>query len=177
MDLGLPPDPDGVTEGFATLEEMQRIAPETKVDRRHRQRGAQERAEGDRQRRLRFLREAGRARGAAHDRRARPAAASAGGGEPAAGRDAGPFADRAHRHREPGDAEGVPRRREARDHQRAGAAARRKRHGQGGAGAGAARARPARASSRSSPSTAARSRRTCWKASCSATSAAPSPAR
>lgn len=31
MDLGLPPDPDGVSEGFATLEEMQRIAPETKV--------------------------------------------------------------------------------------------------------------------------------------------------
>ncbi len=31
MDLGLPPDPDGVSEGFATLEEMLRIAPETKV--------------------------------------------------------------------------------------------------------------------------------------------------
>ncbi len=31
MDLGLPPDPDGVSEGFATLEEVQRIAPETKV--------------------------------------------------------------------------------------------------------------------------------------------------
>jgi two-component system NtrC family response regulator len=31
MDLGLPPDPDGVSEGFATLEEIQRIAPETKV--------------------------------------------------------------------------------------------------------------------------------------------------
>ena len=25
MDLGLPPDPDGVSEGFATLEEMQRL--------------------------------------------------------------------------------------------------------------------------------------------------------
>src|SRR6185437_15162681 len=31
MDLGLPPDPDGVSEGFATLEEVQRIAPETKL--------------------------------------------------------------------------------------------------------------------------------------------------
>jgi two-component system NtrC family response regulator len=31
MDLGLPPDPDGVSEGFATLAEVLRIAPETKV--------------------------------------------------------------------------------------------------------------------------------------------------
>jgi two-component system, NtrC family, response regulator len=31
MDLGLPPDPDGVSEGFATLEEALRIAPETKI--------------------------------------------------------------------------------------------------------------------------------------------------
>jgi two-component system, NtrC family, response regulator len=31
MDLGLPPDPDGVSEGFATLDEVQHIAPETKV--------------------------------------------------------------------------------------------------------------------------------------------------
>jgi two-component system NtrC family response regulator len=31
MDLGLPPDPDGVSEGFATLDEVQNIAPETKV--------------------------------------------------------------------------------------------------------------------------------------------------
>ncbi|HXT81167.1 MAG TPA: PEP-CTERM-box response regulator transcription factor [Acetobacteraceae bacterium] len=31
MDLGLPPDPDGVSEGFATLEEVQRIAPQIKV--------------------------------------------------------------------------------------------------------------------------------------------------
>jgi two-component system NtrC family response regulator len=31
MDLGLPPDPDGVSEGFATLEEIRRIAPDTKV--------------------------------------------------------------------------------------------------------------------------------------------------
>ncbi len=31
MDLGLPPDPDGVSEGFATLDEVQSIAPETKV--------------------------------------------------------------------------------------------------------------------------------------------------
>src|SRR5262249_39833841 len=31
MDLGLPPDPDGVSEGFAALDEILRIAPETKV--------------------------------------------------------------------------------------------------------------------------------------------------
>ncbi|HVZ08606.1 PEP-CTERM-box response regulator transcription factor [Rhodopila sp.] len=31
MDLGLPPDPDGVSEGFATLEEILRLAPRTKV--------------------------------------------------------------------------------------------------------------------------------------------------
>src|ERR1700744_546023 len=31
MDLGLPPDPDGVSEGFATLEELLKLAPETKV--------------------------------------------------------------------------------------------------------------------------------------------------
>jgi len=31
LDLGLPPDPDGVSEGFATLAEILRIAPSTKV--------------------------------------------------------------------------------------------------------------------------------------------------
>jgi two-component system NtrC family response regulator len=31
MDLGLPPDPDGVTEGFATLGQILRLAPATKV--------------------------------------------------------------------------------------------------------------------------------------------------
>ena len=31
MDLGLPPDPDGVSEGFAALAEILAIAPETKV--------------------------------------------------------------------------------------------------------------------------------------------------
>ena len=31
LDLGLPPDIDGVSEGFATLEELQRISPRTKV--------------------------------------------------------------------------------------------------------------------------------------------------
>jgi two-component system NtrC family response regulator len=31
MDLGLPPDPDGVTEGFATLEQLSRQMPEMKV--------------------------------------------------------------------------------------------------------------------------------------------------
>ncbi len=31
MDLGLPPDPDGVSEGFATLDQLARQAPDTKV--------------------------------------------------------------------------------------------------------------------------------------------------
>jgi len=31
IDLGLPPDPDGVSEGFATLEALQRQVPDTKV--------------------------------------------------------------------------------------------------------------------------------------------------
>ena len=31
LDLGLPPDPDGVSEGFRTLAEILRLAPETKV--------------------------------------------------------------------------------------------------------------------------------------------------
>lgn len=31
LDLGLPPDPDGVSEGFATLEEIMSLAPVTKV--------------------------------------------------------------------------------------------------------------------------------------------------
>ncbi|OYU14648.1 MAG: PEP-CTERM-box response regulator transcription factor [Alphaproteobacteria bacterium PA4] len=31
LDLGLPPDPDGVSEGFATLEEILKVRPETKV--------------------------------------------------------------------------------------------------------------------------------------------------
>ena len=31
LDLGLPPDPDGATEGFATLEQILELAPETKV--------------------------------------------------------------------------------------------------------------------------------------------------
>jgi two-component system NtrC family response regulator len=31
LDLGLPPDPDGVTEGFATLEKILALKPETKV--------------------------------------------------------------------------------------------------------------------------------------------------
>src|SRR5204863_9123272 len=31
LDLGLPPDPDGTQEGFATLEEILRLKPDTKV--------------------------------------------------------------------------------------------------------------------------------------------------
>ena len=31
QDLGLPPDPDGVEEGFATISELLRVAPGTKI--------------------------------------------------------------------------------------------------------------------------------------------------
>ena len=31
LDLGLPPDPDGTTEGFAVLDEIMALKPETKV--------------------------------------------------------------------------------------------------------------------------------------------------
>ena len=31
LDLGLPPDPDGTTEGFATLEAILKLKPDTKV--------------------------------------------------------------------------------------------------------------------------------------------------
>jgi ActR/RegA family two-component response regulator len=31
LDLGLPPDPDGVSEGFATLAEMLALKPDTKI--------------------------------------------------------------------------------------------------------------------------------------------------
>ena len=31
LDLGLPPDPDGTSEGFATLEEIMALRPNTKV--------------------------------------------------------------------------------------------------------------------------------------------------
>ena len=31
LDLGLPPDPDGVTEGFAVLDEIMALKPDTKV--------------------------------------------------------------------------------------------------------------------------------------------------
>ena len=73
MDLGLPPDPDGVSEGFATLEEVLRIAPQTKVIVVTGNGERKTCAARDRHRRLRFLRKAGRDRGAAHDHRARPA--------------------------------------------------------------------------------------------------------
>ena len=99
MDLGLPPDPDGVSEGFATLDEVLRIAPETKVivvtgngDRKNALKAVS-------RRRLRFLRKAGRNRGAAHDHRSRPEPAPARGGEPPPRGNARPLADRPHRHR------------------------------------------------------------------------------
>ncbi len=62
LDLGLPPDPDGTSEGFAMLEAIMALKPDTKVivASGH---GARESAlTGDRARRLRLLPEAGRHR-------------------------------------------------------------------------------------------------------------------
>ena len=99
MDLGLPPDPDGVSEGFATLEEVLRIAPQTKVivvtgngERKNALKavsiGAYDFCEKPVE--IEVLR-------TIVDRGLQPA--SAGGGEPPPGRDAGPLADRADHHR------------------------------------------------------------------------------
>ena len=110
QDLGLPPDPEGVTEGMATLLEILKLAPHTKVIVVTGQDDKRERGEGRRSRRLRLLPEAGRHRRAAlivqrafqiHELEAartgaaRSASASA--------------ARRRHRH-ERGDAEGLPHR-------------------------------------------------------------------
>jgi two-component system NtrC family response regulator len=51
LDLGLPPDPGGVTEGMATLREILSLAPETKI--------IVVTGEGHRPGRLRLLPEAG----------------------------------------------------------------------------------------------------------------------
>src|SRR4029078_7178238 len=78
LDLGLPPDPDGVEEGFATLPEILRLKPDTQAlrhasgdtalearhqgHRRDRAWCPRERPEGDLARRVRLLQEAGRHR-------------------------------------------------------------------------------------------------------------------
>jgi two-component system NtrC family response regulator len=51
LDLGLPPDPDGTSEGFAVLDEIMALKPDTKVivASGH---GARKRADRDRQGRL-----------------------------------------------------------------------------------------------------------------------------
>ncbi len=52
LDLGLPPDPDGTSEGFATLTEILPLKPDTKVIVASGPWRAGKRAEGDRARRL-----------------------------------------------------------------------------------------------------------------------------
>ena len=52
LDLGLPPDPDGTDEGFATLDEILRPQARHQGDRRDRPRRARKRAQGDRDGRL-----------------------------------------------------------------------------------------------------------------------------
>ena len=63
QDLGLPPDPAGVSEGLASLiARSSQIAPHAKVIVSHRQRRSRERRQGGRSRCLRFLSEADRYR-------------------------------------------------------------------------------------------------------------------
>ena len=84
---------------------------------------------------------------------------------------------RGHARRESADAGGLRLHSQGGAHQRPGADSGRKRHRQGNGGAGAPSPERAERAARSSPSTATRSRRTCWRASSSATRRAPSPAR
>ena len=62
MDLGLPPDPDDPTEGLQLLEEIHALAPDTKVIVLTGQNDRANALQGDRARRVRFLRQAVRAR-------------------------------------------------------------------------------------------------------------------
>jgi two-component system, NtrC family, response regulator len=110
MDLGLPPDPDGVSEGFATLEDVLRIAPESKI--------IVVTGNGERETALKAV-----SLGAydycekpvepavlRHHHRARLPSASAGGRESSPRIEPGTVGDRADRHRGSGDAEGLSRR-------------------------------------------------------------------
>ena len=177
LDLGLPPDADGTSEGFAALDELQRLAPEMKTviatgsgDRAHALKaiaaGAYDFCEKPvdievlrtivaRALRLHELEQENRRLAA------RPAV------------DRHPQ----FHHRERYDAARLPDRRTAGSDPCDGAVARRERDRQGSAGArgctnsALARQRP------SSPSIARRSPRTCSRASSSATSGVPSPGR
>ena len=177
MDLGLPPDPDSVTEGFKLLEEMLELAPDTKVIVLT---GQNDRANAVRAIGL-----------GAYDFFAKPF-------EPEL---LALTIDRAFRlhdlqqenrrlqsMRQPDAFGGLITRdpellricridREGRGHQRDRAAAGRKRHRQGSCSPGRCTTFRRGAASASSRSTARRFPRTCWRASCSATRRAPSPAR
>ena len=85
LDLGLPPDPDGASEGLATLTEILAIAPGDKSHHRDRQRNSRARVAGDRARRLRLLSKADRYRCAAADRQPRRTNVRARRREPPAG--------------------------------------------------------------------------------------------
>ena len=179
LDLGLPPDPDGVSEGFATLADDPRAQARHQGHRRLRPRRARKRA-------------ARRSREGAWDFYQKPIDIDALGlivarafhvhaleaenrrlaDAPRPARVLG-----GHDHRRARDAQGHAHDRARRRRRRVGDAARRERHRQGTARARAARCEPAHARARSSRSTARRSPRPCSKASCSGTKRAPSPAR
>ncbi len=108
MDLGLPPDPDGVSEGFATLTEVLRIAPRIKVivvtgnDERKNALRAVGLGAYD------FCEKPIEIEISAYRCRARAEPPPARRGEPSAGGRADAFSNRTDRHRKSADAEGLP---------------------------------------------------------------------
>ena len=176
LDLGLPPDPDGTTEGFETL--TADPAPQARHQ-GHRRFGPwrpRKHAEGDRARRLRLLPQAGRHRRARADRRPGVPCRRHRGREPPARADRRRPGARLDHQLRARDAEGRQDHRARRQRRRVGDAARRFRHRQGAARP--RRPREERPQGRVHRHQLRRhSRRLCSRPSCSATSAARSPAR
>ena len=176
MDLGLPPDPDGVSEGFATLDGLARQMPNTKV--------IVATSHGDRTHALRAI------AGGAYDFCEKPIDIDMLGTIVARSLRLRTLEDENRRLSEMPSPSPIKRivtadpgmLKVCRDIEKLAAAnVSALLLGESGTGKealarGAARPRTARAPARSSPSTAARSPRRCWKASCSATSAGRSPA-
>ncbi len=176
MDLGLPPRPGRPGRGAAAARRDPRARPGHQGDRADRTERPGERAQGDRARRLRLLRQAVRARDPGpDDRSGLPPARAAGGEPPPAALPSSRRAVRGH-HPRSGDAAHLPDDREGRADDRDRPDPRRIRDRQGAPGARRCTSCRRGARSASSRSTARRFPRTCWRASSSATRRARSPA-
>ena len=177
LDLGLPPDPDGTERG---LRDADRNPPAQARHQGHRRHPATARAKA-RCRRSRcgaydFYRKPVDIDELGPDRRARLPSARHRSREPPPRSRRRRRGARLDHHRRARNAQGRQDHRARRHRRRLGDAARRQRHRQGIARPrGPREERPQAA--RSSPSIAPRSPKTCSRPSCSATSAAPSPAR